>query len=86
MYREIRVRPVVRYIVTEYHQDEKSSGCEGVSAEFSNVRDANKVAEMLIGARDNVVYEPARELRIDWVRGPDEPKEAIRWVLSEANS
>ncbi len=35
MYREIRVRPVVHYIVTEFHQEENSVGCEGISAEFN---------------------------------------------------
>jgi hypothetical protein len=81
MYREIRVRPVVRYIITEYHHDENSAGSQGVSAEFSNVHDANKIAEML--AEPGVVFEPARGLKIDWQRGPGEPRDAIKWVLSE---
>ncbi len=87
-YREIRVRPVVRYIVTEFSCDEDYADQQSVPfGEFDNVERANEVAASLasVAERDGrqVVLEPARKLRIDWTRGPDEPREAIRWELSE---
>src|ERR1700733_14197336 len=95
IYREVRVRPVVRYIVTYYELEDEgpsqgsSSTAYGV---FESVKHANIVGDAIAG-RENVrsegcgfppvVFEPARKLRIDWLRGPGEPQEAIRWVLSE---
>ena len=82
---EIRVRPVVRYIVTEYKADDDmrnaSSSPFGV---FDSVHDANRVAEaMAVQAGDGVNVEPARALRIDWNREPGAPKESIWWTLHE---
>ena len=84
MYREIRVRPVVRYIITEYNRDGNSARSNRTGAEFSNVNDANRIAELIAEPGD--VLEPARALKIDWQRGPGEPKEAIKWVLSEVEA
>lgn len=82
---EIRVRPVVRYIVTEYiADDDMRNGSSSGYGTFDNVHDANRVASALAAeAGETVNLEPARALKIDWLRGPDEPKEAIRWELSE---
>ena len=84
-YREIRVRPVVRYIVTDFSCDDdygsQSSTQFGV---FDNVESANTVAYALAADEPaKIVVEPARKLRIDWLRGPGEPQEAIRWELTE---
>jgi hypothetical protein len=89
-YREIRVRPVVRYIVTDFTCDDDYGNQRSIPfGEFDNVDRANVVAYALAeaeaaanGTKETVV-EPARKLRIDWLRGPGEPKEAIRWELTE---
>lgn len=89
-YREIRVRPVVRYIVTDFTCDDDYGNQKSIAfGEFDNVDRANVVAYALAeveaaanGCKEAIV-EPARKLRIDWLRGPGEPKEAIRWELSE---
>lgn len=82
-YREIRVRPVVRYIVTDYTLDDTSSSSVALG-EFDNAAAANRIGALVAGdVGQDAVFEPARQLRIDWLRGPGEPKEAIRWELSE---
>lgn len=98
-YREVRVRPVVRYIVTLFEQVSDEGACDGQNSqplgEFDNVESANNVGAALW--RDYMreaetkpdrvtVFEPARKLRIDWLRGPGEPQEAIRWVLTEPDA
>lgn len=89
-YREIRVRPVVRYIVTDFTCDEDYGNQKSIPfGEFDNVDRANVVAYAMAEAEATAngtamaIVEPARKLRIDWIRGPDEPQEAIRWELSE---
>lgn len=98
-YREVRVRPVVRYVVTLFERIEDEVSPDGrqhsqALGEFDDVNSANNVAAALW--RDYTretesepgritVYEPARKLRIDWLRGPGEPQEAIRWELSEVD-
>lgn len=93
-YREVRVRPVVRYIVTFFEMDDDDQNVGQQSIQygiFDNVDQANIVGEA-VAMRENrldknavseVVFEPARRLKIDWLRGPGESKEAIRWELSE---
>lgn len=88
-YREIRVRPVVRYVVTDFSCDENYDNQRSVPfGEFDNVERANAVAAALANIAESggsqIVLETARKLRIDWTRGPGEPREAIRWELSEA--
>lgn len=100
-YREVRVRPVVRYIVTLFERIEDGISPDGrqhsqALGEFDNVNSANNVAAALFrdfNAHETpddperiTVYEPARKLHIDWSRGPGEPQEAIRWVLSEPDA
>lgn len=96
-YREVRVRPVVRYIVTLFEQVSDEGVLDGQNSqslgEFANVDSANLVAaalyrDYMTEARKSnrvTVYEPARKLRIDWIRGPGEPQENIRWELSEVD-
>lgn len=91
-YREIRVRPVVRYIVTDFTCDDDYKNQKSIPfGQFDNVDRANVVAYALAEAEaaangsKEVVVEPARKLRIDWLRGPGEPQENIRWELSEAD-
>lgn len=94
VYREIRVRPVVRYIVTYFREEDHGDGTGSVGSEqfgeFANVCQANQVASALGRDLDaqptadpKVVIETARPLKIHWLRGPGEPKEAIRWELVE---
>jgi len=87
-YREIRVRPVVRYIVTEFSCDDDYQNRKSIEfGEFDNVERANVVAFALAEAdatangSPECIVEPARKLRIEWLRGPGEPKEAICWQL-----
>lgn len=84
-YREIRVRPVVRYIITDYTSDEQANAHSSVGlGMFDNAETANQVARAVANEEgEDVVFEPARQLKIDWLRGPGEPKDAIRWELSE---
>lgn len=99
-YREIRVRPVVRYVVTLFERIEDDISPDGrqhsqALGEFDDVSAANLVGAALWRdyrhheaneASDRVtVYEPARKLRIDWLRGPGEPQENIRWELTEVD-
>lgn len=89
-YHEIRVRPVVRYIVTSYTEDGPNSESSEFG-EFGNVDRANVVAyamaeaDKAINPDCHTVVEPARKLMICWSRDPGEPKEAIEWHLSEAD-
>lgn len=90
-YREIRVRPVVRYIVTDFTADNDFRDQKSIEfGEFDNVDRANVVAHALADAAlkegPKPVVETARKLRIDWLRGPGEPKESIRWELGEVES
>lgn len=97
-YREVRVRPVVRYIVTLFERIEDDVSPNGRQhssplGEFDDVNSANNVAaalwrDYMVGESDDdpervTMFEPARRLKIDWLRGPGEPREAIQWVLSE---
>lgn len=96
-YREVRVRPVVRYVVTLFERIEDEISPDGrqhsiALGEFDDVSAANLVGAALWRdfTRETetdpsrvTVFEPARKLRIDWLRGPGEPQEAIRWELSE---
>lgn len=91
-YHEVRVRPVVRYIITEFTSDENGQSSTALG-EFENVRAANRIGELVanslngppeMSGKSSVVFEPARALKIDWIRDPGEPKEAIRWQLSES--
>lgn len=92
-YCEIRVRPVVRYVVTEFSCDDDHQNQKSIEfGEFDNVERANIVAYALSeaeaaanGSDKTTHVEPARKLRIDWTRGPGEPKEAIQWHLSEVD-
>jgi len=88
-YHEIRVRPVVRYVLTDFTASddmrEQSSVALGT---FDNAALANRVGDAVVGdlrrhTDQPIVFEPARQLKIHWLRGPDEPKEAIRWELEE---
>lgn len=96
-YREVRVRPVVRYVVTLYESEDdglKQSGGSTAFGTFDNAIYANIVGEAIAererradkNEASDVVFEPARPLRIDWLRGPGEPQEAIRWELSEVEA
>lgn len=91
-FREIRVRPVVRYIVTDYNEDDAGKHTSIEFGQFDNVHRANVVAYAMAEAEAmvdgtspklGVIVEPARALKIHWLRGPGEPKEAIRWELVE---
>jgi hypothetical protein len=90
-YREIRVRPVVRYIVTDYSCDDDANTQSSVALGiFDNASLANRVGEAVASSTQSpeyggtpVIFEPARQLKIDWLRASGDPKEAIRWELSE---
>lgn len=96
VYREIRVRPVVRYVVTDFQCNEDYGDQKSISlGEFDNVESANLVANALagmsrlpkgFGTHPPIVVEPARRLKIDWTRGPGEPREAIRWHLIDEDA
>ena len=67
-YREIRVRPVVRYIVTEYSETESGARRSIEFGEFDNVDRANVVAYALAeaeGAANGVA-----ECRVVTAHGP----------------
>lgn len=92
-YREIRVRPVVRYIVTDYRSevtaDGKSTSSSEGCGEFPSAEAANKVGfalwHMAQGECSDLgnmpVFEPSRNLRLEWDRPPGAPQHAIRWTL-----
>lgn len=84
-YHEIRVRPVVRYVVTEYRQYEGTRGSSVSLGEYDNVDLANHIGKLVADSRlgAKVVFEPARSLRIEWIREPGAPQETIRWALHE---
>ncbi len=87
-YREIRVRPVVRYIVTDYQRDDDSLQPPQSQAygEFDNVGAANCVGQALATATPGAIFESARMLRIHWLRGPGEPQQNIRWELEDPDA
>ena len=81
--REIRVRPIIRYIVTDY--DQRRSSALG---EFPSVATANLVATAVAhraSALDNlpIDVELCRPLRIEAIRGPEQPRPAVRYELRE---
>lgn len=87
MLREIRVRPVVRYALTDYTEEAGAQRSVPLG-EYDNVTAANRVAAALayearVQGRAVVTLEPARALRIDTVRAPGHPHPAVRWELRE---
>lgn len=85
-YVEVRVRPVVRYVVTRFRSDHDTNRQSSEAlGEYDNVLAANTVASVLAYS-DGAVFEPARRLKIDWLRGPGEPPEAIRWELIDEDA
>lgn len=53
---EFRVRPVTRYIITRFHQDDDGrAGVEGCG-EFTNVANANRVCEGLASLEEDVKF------------------------------
>lgn len=95
-YREVRVRPVVRYIVTLYERTEDAYGRESHNSqgmgEFDNSHTANltgaAIYRDLCSADEPMcatAFDPARQLKIDWTRGPGEPQEAIQWHLVDVD-
>nr|WP_279183907.1 hypothetical protein [Acetobacter syzygii] len=96
-YREIRVRPVVRYIITEFTCDDDMKNQSSTEwGEFDNAHRANVMANSMryaehymgdngVAVGPETVVEECRPLRIRWERGPGEPKEAIQWKLEESN-
>lgn len=90
MLREIRVKPVVRYLLTDFIAIGDKRTHEPLG-EFSSASAANRIGAALayqarLQAGATVVYEPARTLRIDAVRGPGQPHPAVRWELREVTS
>jgi hypothetical protein len=88
-YHEIRVKPIVRYQISDYEvvgNTRKSVAlliCESAGA-------ANRVASAIARAArmDNagdVLFEPVRPLRIDVMRGPGNPRAATYYELREAS-
>ena len=85
-YVEIRVTPVVRYIVMRNrHDDDMYLASSEELGEFDTVLPANEVAAVLASST-GAVCEPARQLKIAWLRGPGEPKEHIRWELIDPSA
>jgi hypothetical protein len=89
MYREIRVRPVVRYLVTEYLDagDQYRRGTTQLG-EFENVSSANRLASALayqsrLQDEAETVFEPARSLRIEVERGRGQPRPPVTYLLRE---
>lgn len=89
LYREIWVRPVVRYLVTEYVDDgeQRYRGTTEVG-EFQSVAVANRLASALAyqsRLRDEAEtrFEPARGLRVEIVRGQGKPRPPVTYVLKE---
>lgn len=96
VYREIRVRPVVRYIITEYtHDDGANSQSSQSWGEFDNCHKANVMANSMryaehhmgggVAVGPETVVEEARPLRIEWNRAPGAPREDIYWTLEEVD-
>ncbi len=87
-YHEIRCRPIVRYIVTDYEIVGNSRKSISIG-EFAAAGAANRVASAIARAArlDNageVLFEPVRPLRIDVMRGPGNPRAATYYELREA--
>lgn len=86
--REIRVRPIVRYTVTDFEEFSDGTKRSTSLGLYDNASAANRVAQALayqarVGADQRVAYEPVRALRIDHVAGPRQPHAAVRWELRE---
>ncbi len=87
-YHEIRCRPVVRYILTDYAVVGNSRRSITVG-EYDSANVANRVGAALarvarMDEREGVKFEPVRPLRIDIVSGPGQPIPATRYELREA--
>ncbi len=87
MLREIRVRPIVRYALTDYSVDGDIRRSVPLG-EYDNVASANRVGAALafearVRDQATATFEPARALRIDAVRAPASPHPAVRWELRE---
>jgi hypothetical protein len=84
--RQIRVRPIVRYAITDYAAP---TGGPLWIGEFANADAANRVAQALAyqlrGTDPDtpIFLEAARQLRIDVQQGPAHPRPTVRYVLSE---
>ena len=84
--RQLRVKPVVRYIVTDYAAP---SGGPVWVGEFASAEAANRVAQALVyqlrgtNPDTSIFLEQARQLRIDVERGPERPRPTIGYVLHE---
>jgi hypothetical protein len=81
--REIRVLPIVRYMITDW--DGKSSRPSGL---FDTAGQANRIGhaiayEARLQAGAEVEFEPARALKIDVLRKPGQPRPLVNYVLRE---
>lgn len=83
--REIRVRPVVRYVLTQYDTAARGPVTMG---EFDNAVAANVLAGALAHqaravSQSPVEIELCRPLRIDVIRGAGQPRPAVRYELRD---
>jgi hypothetical protein len=88
-YHEIRCKPVVRYVVSDYEVVGNTRKSISIG-EFAAAGAANRVASAIARAArlDNdgdVLFEPVRPLRIDVMRGPGNPRPATYYELREAS-
>lgn len=83
--REIRVNPVVRYVVTDWLEGRGARDVgEFASAELANQYAADRCFALRVrDAQSGVSLDPARQLRIDTIRAPGSPKPPTRWELRE---
>jgi hypothetical protein len=85
-YVEIRVRPVVRYVITEWISEDDENGRMASSSiaygEFDNAGQANLVAGCLQRELGGVLEE-CHSLRIHWLRAPGADKEDIRFEIED---
>jgi len=89
IYREIRVRPVVRYVITEFLDDESRRGSSQIG-EFNSASVANAIGDALayrsrMLEKSHVTFEPTRPLRIDAIRGEGKPRPSVEYRLREVN-
>lgn len=89
MQREIRVRPIIRYAITDYVIDGPTRRSVPLG-EFDSVGAANRIGAALcyearVREGAETIFEPARALRIDAVRAPGHPHPAVRWELREVS-
>jgi hypothetical protein len=80
-HREIRVRPIVRYVVTDYRRQTSTA-----LGEYASVVSANLVASALAYQARSLASEPvelelSRSLRIETIRGPSAPRPTVRYEL-----